>query len=94
MDVGIFHSNVFDHSIEVQPVEELLALAHHKTSSRVLDMVFESPTVTRKSKRALVMAFLGHYHQLVDDKFGSRVGDRCWDNADPYLKVRPLVMVL
>ena len=78
----------------MQPVEELLAWAQHKTSSHVLDMVFESPTVTRKSKRALIMAFVGHYHLLVDDKFGSRVGDRCWDNADPYLKVRHLVMVL
>lgn len=81
-------------SIEMQPVEELLALAHDKTSSRVLDVVFESPTVTRKSKRALIMAFIGQYHLLVDDKFGSRVGDRCWSNADPYLKVRRLVMVL
>ncbi len=81
-------------SIEMQPVEELLALAQHKTSSHVLDVVFESPTVTRKSKRALIMAFIGHYHLLVDDKFGSRVGDRCWDNADPYLKVRNFVVVL
>lgn len=81
-------------SIEVLPVEELLALAHHKISSHVLDVVFESPTVTRKSKRALIMSFIGHYHLLVDDKFGSRVGDRCWDNADPYLKVRRLVVVL
>lgn len=81
-------------SIEAQPIEELLTLAHHKTSSRVLDVVFESPTVTPKSKRALVMAFIGHYHQLVDDKFGSRVADRCWDNADPYLKVCRLIVVL
>ena len=78
----------------MHPVEELLAWAKHKTSSRVLDMVFESPTVTRKSKRALIMAFIGYYHLLVDDKFGSRVGDRCWDNADPYLKVRRLIVVL
>ena len=78
----------------MQPVEELLAWAQHKTSSHVLDVVFESPTVTRKSKRALIMAFIGHYHVLVDDKFGSRVGDRCWDNADPYLKVRRLVVLL
>ena len=78
----------------MQSVEELLVWAQHKTSSHVLDMVFESSTVTRKSKRALIMAFIGHYHLLVDDKFGSRVGDRCWDNADPYLKVRRFVVVL
>lgn len=32
------------------------------------------------------MAFLEHYHELVDDRIGSRVGDRLWAAADPYLK--------
>jgi nucleolar protein 9 len=34
------------------------------------------------------MSFIGHYHVLVDDRIGSRVGDRCWAFADPYLRVR------
>ena len=38
-------------------------------------------------KRQLVMNFIGHYHLLVDDKLGSRVGDRCWAFSDTYLKV-------
>jgi nucleolar protein 9 len=29
---------------------------------------------------------IGHYQELVDDRIGSRVGDRCWATADPYLK--------
>lgn len=32
------------------------------------------------------MSFIGYYHQLVNDRFGSRVVDRCWDFADTYLK--------
>lgn len=32
------------------------------------------------------MSFIGHYHALVDDRIGSRVGDRCWAFADPYLR--------
>lgn len=32
------------------------------------------------------MVFLDHYHELVDDRIGSRVGDRLWEAADPYLK--------
>ncbi|TFY50803.1 hypothetical protein EVG20_g11321 [Dentipellis fragilis] len=36
------------------------------------------------------MTFIGHYPELVDDRIGSRVGDRCWAAADPYLKVRPI----
>ena len=67
--------------------EARLALAHDATSSRVIDAMFESPTVTRKSKRTVIMAYIGTYHLLVDDRIGSRVGDRCWANADPYLKV-------
>jgi len=67
--------------------QDLLAVAHDVTSSRVLDVVFESPTVPKKSKNALVLAFLGHFHELVDDRIGSRVGDRCWGEADPFLRV-------
>lgn len=32
------------------------------------------------------MSLIEHYHLLVDDRIGSRVGDRCWASADPYLK--------
>ena len=61
-------------------------MAHHPTSSRVLDALLDSPTVPYKAKRKFVMAFIGHYHVLVDDRIGSRVGDRCWAAADPYLR--------
>ena len=61
-------------------------MAHHPTSSRVLDAVLESPSVPYKAKRKFVMSFIGHYHILVDDRIGSRVGGRCWAFADPYLK--------
>jgi len=69
-------------------MNDLIALAHHSTSSRVLDAYLESPTVPLKAKRQLVLSFINHYHLLVDDRIGSRIGDRCWAFADPYLKVR------
>jgi hypothetical protein len=53
----------------------------------VLDALLDSRTVSRKDKRALVMLFIGHFHLLVDDRIGSRVADRCWAFADPYLRV-------
>ena len=62
-------------------------MAHHGISSRVYDALLSSPTVSQKSKRRFVIDFLGHYDQLVDDRFGSRVADRCWNFADTYLKV-------
>lgn len=74
------------YSLHAMSVEQLIEMAHHPTSSRVLDAVLESPTVPFKSKRKFVMTFIGHYHLLVDDRIGSRVGDRCWAAADPYLK--------
>lgn len=69
-------------------LEDVMALAHHPTSSRVLDVVLESPTVPPRARRRLITSFIGHFHTLVDDRIGSRVGDRCWDTADPYLRVR------
>lgn len=40
-----------------------------------------------KAKKKFVLDFIGHYDVLVDDRIGSRVGERCWAYADPYLKV-------
>lgn len=65
-------------------------MAHNPISSRIFDAVFESTTVLPKVKRQFVMSFIGHYHLLVDDRIGSRVGDRCWAFCDTYLKVRPV----
>ncbi|KAI6046465.1 armadillo-type protein [Pisolithus marmoratus] len=73
-------------SVASLPMQDLLALSHNATSSRVLDAILESPTVPFKDKRRLVMSMIGHYHELVDDRIGSRVGDRFWAFADPYLR--------
>jgi len=67
-------------------VDELIALSHDPTSSRVLDELIDSPTVPKQAKRKLILAFIGHLHRLVDDRIGSRVGDRLWAASDPYLK--------
>lgn len=73
-------------SITSLSVEERIKIAHNATGSRVYDVLLESPTVPPKAKRQFVMDFIGHYHLLVDDRIGSRVGDRCWAYADTYLK--------
>lgn len=74
-------------SIHSLSIPDLMAVAHNATSSRVLDALLESPTVPFKAKRRFVMSLIGHYHTLVDDRIGSRVGDRCWAFADTYLRV-------
>lgn len=78
----------FLRSIQALSMEDLIAMAHHVTSSRVLDAVVDSPQVPPKAKRKLILTFMGHFHELVDDRIGSRVGDRFWAYADPYFKVR------
>ncbi|KZP05871.1 ARM repeat-containing protein [Athelia psychrophila] len=80
------HNELVTNSIKALPIEDLLKLAHHPTGSRVFDVLFESSTVPYKVKRTFVMSFIDHYHTLVDDRIGSRVGDRCWAFADPYLR--------
>ncbi|GBE79200.1 Nucleolar protein [Sparassis crispa] len=80
------HNELVIDSIQALSMDEVLAMAHHVTSSRVLDAVLDVPTVPAKAKRKFVLDLMGHYHVLVDDRIGSRVGDRCWAYADPYLK--------
>lgn len=74
--------------------EEIISLAHSPISSRVLDALLDSETVPLKSKRKFVVSLIGHFHVLVDDRIGSRVGDRCWAFADTYLKVRSALLWL
>jgi nucleolar protein 9 len=69
------------------PIDDRIKIAHDSSASRVYDVLLDSPTVPLKAKRQFVMDFMGHYHLLVDDRIGSRVGDRCWAFADTYLKV-------
>ncbi|PIL36686.1 hypothetical protein GSI_00375 [Ganoderma sinense ZZ0214-1] len=80
------HNEIVLTSLQEMRLENVVQMAHHATSSRVLDAVLESSTVSKPAKRKFVMSFLGQYHVLVDDRIGSRVGDRCWAFADPYLK--------
>jgi nucleolar protein 9 len=66
--------------------ESVVALCHDATSSRVIDAFIDSTSVPKSVKRKLSMSLIGYYHELVDDRIGSRVGDRLWDAAEPYLK--------
>jgi len=80
------HNCMLLESINSLPVPDLIKMGHHPTSSRVLDAIFESPTVPQRARNKFVLRFLGNFHELVDDRFGSRVGDRIWAGSDPYLK--------
>ncbi|KAG2053480.1 ARM repeat-containing protein [Suillus hirtellus] len=80
------HCTMVTESIKSLSTEDLISLSQNPISSRVIDVLFDSETVPFKVKRALVMSLIGHYHTLVDDRIGSRVGDRCWAFADPYLR--------
>ncbi|KAF9531020.1 armadillo-type protein [Crepidotus variabilis] len=73
-------------SIFALNIDERIHFSHNPTSSRVFDLLLDSPSVPAKSKRQFVMDFIGHYHILVDDKIGSRIGDRCWSFSDTFLK--------
>ncbi|KAJ7087237.1 armadillo-type protein [Mycena belliarum] len=80
------HNQAVIASLNSMSIEEILPMAHHPVSSRVLDALLESGTVPAKVKRQFVLSFIGNYHLLVDDRIGSRVGDRCWAFSDTYLK--------
>ncbi|KDQ64985.1 hypothetical protein JAAARDRAFT_28650 [Jaapia argillacea MUCL 33604] len=73
-------------SIQSLSIEALLSICHHPISSRILDALLDSPTIPSIAKRKFIMSFIGHFHVLADDRIGSRVAERCWAGADPYVK--------
>lgn len=79
------HAPVLDSILQLAyPV--LQGYSRDPTSSRVLDALLTSPAVTAASRRKFLMSLIGHYHELADDRIGSRVAERCWATADVYLK--------
>ncbi|KAJ7477142.1 armadillo-type protein [Mycena galericulata] len=80
------HNRLVTESLNALPMEQMLVIAHHAAGSRVLDALLDSATVPLKVKQQFVLSFIGSYHLLVDDRIGSRVGDRCWAFSDTYLK--------
>lgn len=68
-------------------IETLLNYARNSTTSHVFDAALDSPTVTIKQRRQLILRLLEYMHLLADDRIGSRVVDKCWATADIYLKV-------
>jgi hypothetical protein len=63
-------------------------MAYSPISSHILDAALTNPNVEFKWRRKLLMAFMGHYLELAQDKLGSRVADTIWDKAaDGFTKV-------
>lgn len=69
------------------PIPQLIAMGKHPIASHVIDAALESPAVSPKDRRKLLLRFCGHYQALADDRLGSRVADKCWATADVFLKV-------
>ncbi|EJD00848.1 ARM repeat-containing protein [Fomitiporia mediterranea MF3/22] len=80
------HNQPTIQSLTRLPAPRLLALAHHAVSSRIFDAFLTTPGIPSSARRQLILAFQGPFPALVDDRVGSRVGERLWAAADPYLK--------
>merc|ERR1711939_936956 len=78
-------------SILQTPIDRLLTYTSDLMASRIIDVFLddqENPAVAYKDRRNFLKNLIGHYQKLADDRIGSRVADRCWAAADPFLKVR------
>ncbi|EAU82466.1 hypothetical protein CC1G_08217 [Coprinopsis cinerea okayama7 len=73
-------------ALQQVPVEDKIKICHDPSASRVYDAFLENANIPSKAKRQWIMELIGHYHELVDDRIGSRVADRCWAFCDTYLK--------
>ncbi|ODO07171.1 hypothetical protein L198_00750 [Cryptococcus wingfieldii CBS 7118] len=83
--MGQANASVLD-SLTSLPVDALITYAKSPIASRLLDKVFIDPAAPIKYRKKLMMVFMDHYKQLVEDKLGSRVVDTIWDRADGFMK--------
>ena len=77
-----------DDSLLAQDVSVLLEFASSPVASHLLDACLTSHAVPHKHRRKLLLAFMGHYRELAEDRMGSRVADTIWARADGFMKVR------
>ena len=75
-------------SILRTPIERLLVFTSDPIGSHVIDVFLDedNAAVTNKDRRTFLLNLIGHYPKLADDRIGSRVADRCWQAADPFLR--------
>lgn len=79
-------SDIVIESLLAQGVPAIVRMSHHPISSHVIDAAVSSSSIAPKLKRRLLLSLDGHWFELVDDRFGSRVGEKIWDSADGFMK--------
>lgn len=79
-------SDIIIESLLAQGIAAIIRMAHHPISSHVIDAAVSSSSIAPKLKRRLLLSLDGHWFELVDDRFGSRVGEKIWDSADGFMK--------
>ncbi|BGP19289.1 hypothetical protein JCM10213_008193 [Rhodosporidiobolus nylandii] len=80
------HQQAVADSLASLPFSELLPLTRSATSSRVIDALLTSPTTPPRAMRSFILSLIGHFPELADDRIGSRVAERAFATADPFLK--------
>ncbi|GAA6021920.1 hypothetical protein JCM10207_002600 [Rhodosporidiobolus poonsookiae] len=80
------HQQAVLDSITSLPFDLLLPLTRSATSSRIFDALLTSPTTPPRALRAFILSLIGHFPQLADDRIGSRIAERAFATADPFLK--------
>lgn len=75
-------------SLLATPFERLLLFCSDPMASRVIDVFLDESNraISHKDRRNFLRSLIGHYDALASDRLGSRVADRCWAVADPFLK--------
>jgi len=82
------HNAVVKDPVLSLSVEKKMQLGKTAEGSRIYDAFLESRTVSHKSKQQLITSIIGSYHVLDDDRFGSRVAEKMWKWADPFVRER------
>jgi nucleolar protein 9 len=81
-------------SLEAMGSDHLLSLAKNPVYSRVIDAALESETVPEFMKRKLILSLRPCFFELAQDKFGSRVAERCWFHSDLFCRVYECTLLM
>lgn len=73
-------------SLLAQQADTLVGYASSPVASHLLDRVLTAPAVQAKYRRKLMLAFMGQYEVLAQDRLGSRVADTVWAAADGFMR--------
>ncbi|KAI9347399.1 armadillo-type protein [Zopfochytrium polystomum] len=84
----VAQSRLLTDSFLSTPAEETYHWIFHAVGSRVFEHVLSNPYLPSKASKKILHGLSGKFAEMAQDKYGSRLVERCWSIADISMKER------